>query len=168
MPSGLHGGVTTDRTNETIEATEVLHAREPMLQLEFFLEGMVEYQDATLFLGDGYSLYITNDNWLLTHGENGETAWTSGYNPDIVFRVIPTSGVTLSQAKGSIFGGYTCFDEDGEYVYGKNDSGSMYRAARLIETSTGILAAVWDYSLEAAEGFGVRLRVIAGTLEATD
>ena len=167
-PSSLHGGITTAGTTETTETTESAPTREAKLQLEFFLEGMPEYQDATLFVGESYSLYITDDNWVITYGESGEITWTSGYNPDIVLRVIPNAGATLSQVKDTIFGGYTCFEEDGEYVYGGNDSGSMCRAARLIETPQGILAAVWDYSLEAAEGFGVRLHVIAGTLEATD
>lgn len=160
--SGLHGSNTTATT---AEATAPAPTRPEKIQLEFFLEGMTEYQDATLFAGDGYSLYITDDNWIETPGENGEMTWTSGYNPDIVLTVIPNAGANFQQARDAVFGDYICFEEDGEYVFGRNASGTFYRAARLIETPNGILAAVWDYSLEAAEGFGARLYVIAGTLE---
>jgi len=162
--SGLPGSSTAAATTET---TVPVPTREPKVQLEFFLEGMAEYQDATLYVGDGYSLYITDDNWLETPGENGKMTWTSGYNPDIVLKVIPNAGATFPQARDALFDGYACFDEDGEYVYGRDASGGFYRTARLIETPDGILAAVWDYSLEATEGIGARLYVIAGTLEAT-
>ena len=163
-PSGLHGsGVTVSTAETTTPAT----TRESHIKLEFSLEGMPEYQDAKLFVGKGYSLYIPEDNWVKTPGENGEVTWTSGYNPDIVLKVIPNAGSALHQVKDSLFAGYTCFEEDGQYIFGHDDSGSFYRAARLIETPNGILAAVWDYSLEATEGFGARLYVIAGTLEAT-
>lgn len=159
---GLHGSNTTATTAET---TAFAPTRPEKIQLEFFLEGMTEYQDATLFVGDGYSLYITDDSWIENLGENGRMTWTSGYNPDIVLKVIPNAGADFQQARDAVFGDYICFEEDGEYVLGRNDSGTFYRAARLIETPNGILAAVWDYSLEATEGFGARLYVIAGTLE---
>jgi hypothetical protein len=166
--SGLHNGSATVATTVSTTATTIPEpTRQPHIQLEFFLEGMTEYQNATLFAGNGYSLYIPDDNWVMSSGENGEMAWTSGYNPDIVFKVIPNAGATYAQARNALFQGYTNLAEEGEYIYGHNEALQMFRAARLIETPNGILAAVWDYTLEAAEGFGVRLRVVAGTLEPT-
>ncbi len=168
MRGGLQATGTTGETAGTTEATETTvpaPTRAQKAQLEFFLEGMTEYQDATLYVGDGYSLYITDDGWLETPGENGEMTWQSSYNPDISFTVIPHAGTDLTQARDALLGEYALSGEDGEYIYGSNDSGLFYRAARLIETPDGILAAVWNYSLEAAEGFGARLRVVAATLE---
>lgn len=162
MQAGLHA------PDATTESTEAIPTREPKVKLEFFLEGMPEYQEATLFVGSGYSIYITDDGWLETPGENGEMTWQCSYNPDISFTVIPCAGTDLSQARDALFGDYALFEEDGEYVYGGSDSGLYYRAARLIETPNGILAAVWNYSLEAAEGFGVRLRTVADTLMPED
>lgn len=162
--SGLPGSSTAAATTET---TVPAPTREPKVQLEFFLEGMTEYQDATLYIGDGYSLYITDDNWLETPGENGAMTWRSSYNPDISLTVIPNAGTDFAQVRDALLGDYALIGEDGEYVYGSNDTGLFYRTARLIETPNGILAAVWNYSLEATEGFGARLYVIAGTLEAT-
>ena len=163
--SGLH---TTGAATETTETTAAAPTREAKTRLEFFLEGMSEYQDATLYVGDGYSLYITDDGWLEIPGQNGEMIWRSSYNPDISLRVIPNAGASLTQAKEALFRDFPIIDEDGQYVFGSDDSGLFYRAARLIETPSGILAAVWTYSLEAAEGFGVRLRVLADTLMACD
>ena len=163
-PSGLNSGTAAATTGETTVPTPT---REAKLRLEFFLEGMTEYQDATLYVGDGFSLYITDDNWVETPGENGTVTWTSGYNPDISLAVIPNAGDTFNQARDTLFQHYTGVADEGEYVFGHDESGSFYRAARLIETPNGILAAVWDYTLEAAEGFGARLYVIAGTLEST-
>lgn len=164
MQPGLHAA---DATTVTTETTVPAPTREKEIQLEFFLEGMQEFQAATLYVGQGYSLYITDDNWIESAGENGETTWTSSYNPDITLQVIPNAGADRKQAKDALFAGYTCFEDDGEYAFGSDDSGGFYRAARLIETPNGVLAAVWNYTLEAAEGFGARLYVIAGTLEAT-
>ncbi len=160
---GLHGSTAAPTTESTVPAP----TRAEKIQLEFFLEGMTEYQDATLYVGEGYSLYITDDNWVEAPGENGKTTWTSGYNPDITLTVVPNAGATYAQARDVLFDSYIDLTEDGEYVYGRDASGGFYRAARLIETPNGILAAVWNYSLEAMEGFGARLYVIAGTLEAT-
>lgn len=157
-------GLQASNTPTTTETTIPTPARALETQLEFLLEGMIEYQNATLFVGEGYSLYITDDSWVQTPGENGEMTWTSGYNPDIALKVVPSAGATCAQARDALFDGYTDLAEEGEYVYGRDSSGLFYRAARLIETPNGVLAAVWDYSLEAAEGFGARLRVIAGTL----
>lgn len=167
-PSGLHASGTTAATTEaTTDTTAAVPPRETHIQLEFFLEGMTEYQDATLFVGDGYSLYITDDNWIVSQ-EGGKTTWTSSYNPDITLTVIPNAGTNFAQAKDILFSGYSDVVVNGEYVYGHEETGLFYRAARMIETEDGILAAVWNYTLEAAEGFGARLRVIASTLEATD
>ena len=157
-PSGLHGSTTVT----TAESTVAAPTRPEQIQLEFFLEGMSEYQNATLYVGDGYSLYIPDDNWV--HSSENIT-WVSGYNPDIMLQVIPNAGGTYEQARDALFQGYRDMTEEGEYVFGRDASGNFCRAARLIQTSNGILAAVWDYTLEAAEGFGARLYVIAGTLE---
>ena len=162
-PSGLHADSTTANTETTTPAP----TREAHTQLEFFLEGMVEYQDATLFVGDGYSIYITDDGWM-TAQEDGKTTWTSSYNPDITLTVIPNAGTDFDTAMDALFAGYTDVEVDGEYVYGHDEAYRYYRAARLIKTQDGILAAVWSYTIEATEGFGARLRVIAATLEATE
>ena len=163
-PGGLQSGSTAATTTES---TVPIPTRPTHIKLEFFLEGMSEYQDATLFVGEGYSLYIPDDNWVATPGKNGEMVWTSGYNPDIVLKVIPSAGTSYTQVRDTLFDGYSSLAEEGGYVYGHDASGAYYRAARFIETPNGILAAVWDYSLEAIEGFGARLYVIAGTLEPT-
>ena len=169
--SGLHpASATAASTEATTEATTVatlpVPTREAHTQLEFFLEGMQEYQDATLFVGDGYSLYITDDDWVVQQNPEDVT-WVCSYNPDITLTVIPNAGDTFQQAKETIFAGFSSTETEGEYVYGWIESHGICMAARLIETEDGILAAVWLYTLEAAEGFGARLRVIASTLEAT-
>lgn len=165
---GLHAsGTTATTTATTTGATAAVPNRETHTQLEFFLEGMREYQDATLYVGDGYSLYITDDDWEVQPSPEDVT-WVCSYNPSITLTVIPNAGASFDAARDSSFAGYAGIETDGEYVFGHDEAGLYYRAARLIETPEGILAAVWNYTLEAAEGFGARLRVIASTLEATD
>lgn len=162
--SGLHASGTSAATTET---TAPVPTRETHTQLEFFLEGMGEYQDATLFVGDGYSLYITDDDWDVTQNPEDVT-WVCSYNPDITLAVIPNAGASFDAAMEALFAGYTDIEVDGEYVYGHDDAYRYYRAARLIKTQDGILAATWRYTVEAAEGFGARLRVLAATLQPTD
>ena len=162
-PSGLHAGSTIASTETTVPAP----TREAHTQLEFFLEGMVEYQDATLFVGDGYSLYITDDDWTVKHNQ-ADVTWVCSYNPSITLTVIPNAGETFEWAKDALFAGFSSTETDGEYVYGTIESHGICKAARLIETQDSILAVVWLYTQEAAEGFGARLRVMAATLEATE
>lgn len=164
-PSGLHSGGTT-ATTEATETTVPAPNRPEKIRLEFFLEGMAEYQDATLFAGDGYSLYITDDGWDVRHGD-WDVTWVCSHNPNITLTVIPNVGDTLEQAKDSLFADFPSTETEEEYVYGYDESLDVCKAARLIETEYGILAVVWQYNLEAAEGFGARLRTIAATLEAT-
>ena len=164
-PSGLHSGGAT-ATTEATETTVPVPNRLEKIQLEFFLEGMAEYQDATLFVGDGYSLYITDDDWAVSHSDRDVT-WVCSYNPNITLTVIPNAGATLEQAKDPLFADFPSVETEGEYVCGYDESLDVCKAARLIETKDGILAVVWQYNLEAAEGFGARLRTIAATLEAT-
>ena len=152
-------------TVATTETTIPAPTRPETTQLEFFLEGMSEYQDATLFVGEGYSLYITDDAWDVTQGEQGQVTWTSSYNPDITLTVIPNAGSTFAQAQDSLFAGYLDVEAEGQYVYGHTEDYRYFQAARFIETQDGIVAAVWRYTLEAAEGWGARLRVIAATVE---
>lgn len=150
------------------ETTGPLSDRDPETQLEFSLEGYVEQQEATLYVGNGYSIYIPNDDWLATHGDNGEASWRSRYNSAVTITVIPNAGVTIDQAKESLFAGFPEVTQDGEYFVAYDEAQQAYRAARLMETPNGILAAVWNYNLESAEGFGARLRVLAGTLMIED
>lgn len=164
-PSGLYSGGTT-ATTEATETTIPAPNRPKKTQLEFFLEGMAEYQDATLFVGDGYSLYITDDGWEVKHSDRDVT-WVCSYNPNITLTVISDAGDTFDFAKNALFAGFTVAEIDGEYVYGYVENIDQYQTARLIETENGILAVVWQYNLEAAEGFGARLHTIAATLEAT-
>ena len=86
----------------------------------------------------------------------------------MAFHVIPNAGASFDAAMDALFAGYTDIEVDGEYVYGHDDAYRYYRAARLIKTQDGILAATWRYTVEAAEGFGARLRVLAATLQPTD
>ena len=165
-PSGLHSGSTPATTGTTTATTVFVPNRPDKTQLEFFLEGMAEYQDATLFVGDGYSLYITDDDWDVRHSQQDVT-WVCNYNPSISLTVIPNAGDTFEWTRDALFAGFPATETDGEYVYGYIESHGICKAARLIETEDGILAVVWLYTLEAAEGFGTRLRVIASTLEVT-
>lgn len=146
------------------ETTGPVSDRDPQIQLEYSLEGYVERQNATLYVDYGYSIYITDDGWLATKGANGETSWRSRYNGEVTITVFPNAGETIDQAKESLFVGFDEVTQDGEYFLAYNEVDQVYRAARLIETPNGILAAVWNYGLESVEGFGARLRVLAGTL----
>lgn len=160
MQGGLQASDTTIPTETTVPSS----TREAEIQLEYSLEGMVELQDATLYVGNGYSIYIPNDDWLVTEQDDGSVSWRSRYNSNVTLDVIPSAGETFDQAKGRLFAGYTGLEVDGEYVYGYDEVNQVYLAARFIETPNGILAAIWNYDLESAEGFGARLRVIAATV----
>lgn len=76
--------------------------REEKKDLMFMVEGMEEAVPATLYIGQGYSIYIPDEGWRLEKDvDDGipEDTWESTVNHDVELRVLHLGEKTLEEAK---------------------------------------------------------------------
>ena len=137
-------------------------------QLTFYLEGMEETAMATLYAGDGYFLYIFDEGWVYAL-DNGQPVWKSSFNPEVNFSVIRLKDMSLHIAQGWVqqkYRDFTLVEDNRGGFGGTNDRGIM-ADVRLIPSGDDVYAVSCVYPMEAAEGFGVRLAVMADTFTLT-
>lgn len=137
-------------------------------ELTFYVEGMEEKAMATLYAGDGYSLYIFDENWVY-YLDDGQPVWESRFNPDVKLSVIHLKNMPLSVAQGWVRRRFEGFDliEDNRGGLGGTNSEGIIADVRLISSEDDVYALCCVYPLEAAEGFGTRLAVMADTFALT-
>ncbi len=137
-------------------------------ELTFYVEGMEEKAMATLYAGDGYSLYIFDENWVY-YLDDGHPVWESRLNPDVKLSVIHLKDMPLSVAQGWVRHRFEGFDliEDNRGGLGGTNSEGIMADVRLISSQDDVYAICCVYPLEAAEGFGARLTVMADTFALT-
>ena len=150
---------------------EAVVYQEPATQqkeLTFYLEGMEEKAMATLYAGDGYSLYIFDEGWV-NFLDDGQPVWESRLNPDVKLGVIHLTDMPLSAAQGWVRHKFEGFDliEDKQGGLGGTNAEGILADVRLIPSGEDTYAVCCVYPMEAAEGFGVRLAVMADTFALT-
>jgi len=141
--------------------------REKQTTLSMEMEGQTEEVPATLYEGEGYSIYIPDEEW--TPGEPGE--WKAEANSDVKLKVEFFSGKTAEEARTAILAEYDQYgfmdaDDDGHFT-GTDGEASKTMGVWLMKSDGGTFALLGTYPDEAAEGFGARLPVIAGTFALT-
>ena len=166
-PAGTTGETPAGDRNPT--AAEL--GREETTELAFTVEGETELIPVTLYIGQGYSIYIPSEGWRLEKWvDDGipEDTWESIGNDDVELTVSHYAGKTTMEARdafvrdedyafGDLMGGelgdpLTGMDEDGDYL--------SFMVAQGADT---VYVISWEYPAEAAEGFGARLGQIANT-----
>ena len=137
-------------------------------ELTFYVEGMEETAMATLYAGDGYSLYIFDENWVY-YLDDGQPVWESRFNPDVKLSVIHLKDMPLSVAQGWVRRRFEGFDliEDNQGGLGGTNAENIMADVRLISSEDDVYALCCVYPMEAAEGFGTRLAVMADTFTLT-
>lgn len=145
--------------------------------LEFTVEGESETVPATLYMGQGYSIYIPDSGWRLDRDvDDGvlQQTWESTLNDDVELTVSRYSGVTAQEARAAfaadsddyifedLLGG-----EWGNPLAGVDDEGDVL-AFMSREGDGAVYIVSWKYPARAAEGFGARLRQMADTFEVTN
>lgn len=168
-------GTAAQPAEDPAPAVEEL-GREETTELIFSVEGEAEVIPATLYVGQGYSIYIPDEGWRLEqHVDDGipEDTWESVLNGDVELTVARYTGKTLTEARdlfmrdcdyvfedgmgGELGDPLTGTDEDGDYL--------RFMAA---EGAGTVYVISWEYPAEAAEGFGARLGQMAGTFQVTE
>lgn len=137
-------------------------------ELTFYVEGMEERAMATLYAGDGYSLYIFDENWVY-YLDDGQPVWESRLNPDVKLGVLHLKDMPLSAAQQWVQNRFEDFDlvEDNRGGLGGINAEGIMADVRLISSEDDVYALCCVYPLEAAEGFGTRLAVMADTFALT-
>ena len=95
---------TQQEPNEPPASTEPeTPARAEQVDLTFFVEGEEEALPATLYVGDGYSLYIPDEDWdgPEQSTENGvpTDTWVSAFNSDVALSVSRYGDMTVTEAR---------------------------------------------------------------------
>ena len=137
-------------------------------ELTFYLEGMEETAMATLYAGDGYSLYIFDENWVY-YLDDGQPVWESRLDPDVKLSVIHLKDMPLSVAQQWVqreFENFDLIEDNRGGLRGTNAEGIL-ADVRLIPSQDDVYAMCSVYPLDAAEGFGTRLAVMADTFALT-
>ena len=172
-PAETPAGTTEETPAGERNPTAAELGREETTELAFTVEGETELIPVTLYIGQGYSIYIPSEGWRLEKWvDDGipEDTWESIVNDDVELTVSHYAGKTTMEARDAfvrdedyvfedLMGGelgdpLTGMDEDGDYL--------SFMVAQGADT---VYVISWEYPAEAAEGFGARLGQIANTFQ---
>lgn len=152
-------------------------ARAEQVDLTFFVEGEEEALPATLYVGDGYSLYIPDEDWdgPEQSAESGvpTDTWVSAFNSDVALSVSRYGDMTVTEARDAFAqsSGYEFEDLMGgspdDPLTGTNEKAEYLSFFVAAGGGADSYAVSWRYPAEAAEGFGARLPTIAETFLAS-
>lgn len=135
--------------------------REPTAILTLIKEGLEEEEPATLYIGEGYSFYLIDDQWVMT--EPGH--WYAKVNENVRLWIDRYADMNLNQVKEMLA-------EQGYSVEGEEPSGRLYKYEADTDTVNRVLcyeteSDVWTmnsvHSLEGEEGWAVNIRAMFNT-----
>ena len=156
--------VTTQPLPEQKIPTAEDLGRAEQADLTVMVEGMEEAVPSTLYIGDGFSLYIPDEGW--------EKYWVSGWrstaNDQVTLRVETYTGQSPAEVLAAMDKDYAMGPLEGDRAAGTNGEGWMVDIRFVTGPGQRTYAVILEYPPEAAEGFGARLACIAATVEAND
>ena len=148
--------------NTTVpESSEEKVEKEEKIVLEIMREGEMDEMSATLFAGEGYTIYLTDGDWQ----QHAPDAWSGAFEGKIVLNgqvqlwITHYEDKTVDQVKGELEGdGFTSENSDmtrqeGEVIY----------KVRLNEFENDVWGVNYCYPIEAEEGWGALLPLIVDT-----
>lgn len=138
--------------------------RELHTELEIWVEGEPEKVPATLFQGEGYSLYLPDGEWVQTSSMSGEQPeeadlFAAAANSQVTLSVRPDrSGQDLEQAYDALWAeGYNQSD-DNDHFFARTMEGRV-QCQYVIAGESGVWYVAWSYpdTSEYLEGWGSRI-----------
>ena len=145
--------------------------REEKKDLVFMVEGTEEAVPATLYIGQGYSIYIPDEGWRLEKDvDDGipEDTWESTVNHEVELRVLHLGEKTLEQAQEWVTAeedDYRLIEDKQGGLGGTDEEDREVMEVRFYPSGSQMYAVLYEYPMEAAEGFGARLSQITETFE---
>lgn len=138
--------------------------RELHTELEIWVEGEPEKVPATLFQGEGYSLYLPDGEWVQTSSMSGEQPeeadlFAAAANSQVTLSVRPDrSGQDLERAYDALWAeGYNQSD-DNDRFFARTMEGQV-QCQYVIAGESGVWYVAWSYpdTSEYLEGWGSRI-----------
>ena len=172
-PAETPAGTTEETHAGDRNPTAAELGREETTELAFTVEGETELIPVTLYIGQGYSIYIPSEGWRLEKWvDDGipEDTWESIVNDDVELTVSHYAGKTTMEARDAFVRDEDYVFEDlmggelGDPLTGMDEDGD-YLSFMVAQGADAVYVISWEYPAEAAEGFGARLGRIADTFE---
>lgn len=138
--------------------------RELHTELEIWVEGEPEKVPATLFQGEGYSLYLPDGEWVQTSSMSGEQPeeadlFAAAANSQVTLSVRPDrSGQDLERAYDALWAeGYNQSD-DNDHFFARTMEGQV-QCQYVVAGESGVWYVAWSYpdTPEYLEGWGSRI-----------
>lgn len=138
--------------------------RELHTELEIWVEGEPEKVPATLFQGEGYSLYLPDGEWVQTGSMSGEQPeeadlFAAAANSQVTLSVRPDrSGQDLERAYDALWAeGYNQSD-DNDHFFARTMEGQV-QCQYVVAGESGVWYVAWSYpdTSEYLEGWGSRI-----------
>lgn len=138
--------------------------RELHTELEIWVEGEPEKVPATLFQGEGYSLYLPDGEWVQTSSMSGEQPeeadlFAAAANSQVTLSVRPDrSGQDLERAYDALWAeGYNQSD-DNDHFFARTMEGQV-QCQYVIAGESRVWYVAWSYpdTSEYLEGWGSRI-----------
>ena len=145
--------------------------REEKTELAFTVEGETELVPVTLYIGQGYSIYIPDEGWRLEKWvDDGipEDVWESVINDDVELTVLHLGEKTLAEAQAWVKAeedDYQLVEDKQGGLGGTDEKDREMLEVRFHTSGSTMYAVLYKYPMEAAEGFGTRLGVMADTFQ---
>lgn len=145
--------------------------REEKTNLAFTVEGETELVPVTLYIGQGYSIYIPSEGWRLEKWvDDGipEDVWESVINDDVELTVLHLGEKTLAEAQAWVKAeedDYQLVEDKQGGLGGTDEKDREMLEVRFHTSGSTMYAVLYKYPMEAAEGFGTRLGVMADTFQ---
>lgn len=138
--------------------------RELHTELEIWVEGEPEKVPATLFQGEGYSLYLPDGEWVQTSSMSGEQPeeadlFAAAVNSQVTLSVRPDrSGQDLERAYDALWAeGYNQSD-DNDHFFARTMEDQV-QCQYVVAGESGVWYVAWSYpdTSEYLEGWGSRI-----------
>lgn len=138
--------------------------RELHTELEIWVEGEPEKVPATLFQGEGYSLYLPDGEWVQTSSMSGEQPeeadlFAAAVNSQVTLSVRPDrSGQDLERAYDALWAeGYNQSD-DNDHFFARTMEDQV-QCQYVVAGESGVWYVAWSYpdTPEYLEGWGSRI-----------
>lgn len=161
----------TETPNGDRNPTAAELGREEKTNLAFTVEGETELVPVTLYIGQGYSIYIPDEGWRLEKWvDDGipEDVWESVINDDVELTVLHLGEKTLAEAQDWVKAeedDYQLVEDKQGGLGGTDEKDREMLEVRFHTSGSTMYAVLYKYPMEAAEGFGTRLGVMADTFQ---
>lgn len=136
--------------------------------LQFIQNGASCSLAASLYTGEGYSLYLPDEDWTMeTDGEDGLEVWESTVNDAAQLRILHLGETTMEQARADLIreeASFSLVEDKRGGLFGTDSQNGQELEISFFPSETGTLYAVaLTYPTEATEELGALLHVMADT-----